>query len=80
MNENEVICTVCQEPKNELTPGKSKLLPNLTLLRCAECVRGQKEPRFAIIMAARTKGNAAVAYWVRGHRYVGDDIKLSEVV
>lgn len=80
MNKSEMICTVCQEPKNELTPSKSKLLPSLTLLRCAECVKGQKEPRFAVMMAAKTMGNEAVRYWVRGRRYVGEEIKLSDVV
>ncbi len=80
MNKNDMICTVCREPKNELTPSKSKLLPTLTLYRCGECVKGQKEPRFAIIMAARTMSIDDVRYWVRGRRYVGEEIKLSDIV
>lgn len=80
MSENDALCTVCQQQKNELSPSKSKLLPNLTLLRCNECVRGQKEPRFAVMMAAATKGNLAVEFWIKGHRYVGEEIKLSDIM
>jgi hypothetical protein len=80
MNKSDMRCTVCKEPKNELTPSKSKLIAGLQLFRCQECVRGQKEPRFAIIMAARSEGNEAVRFWVRGHRYVGEPIKLEETV
>lgn len=80
MNKNDVLCTVCQQPKNELTLRKSKLLPGLTLLLCGDCLRGQKEPRFAIIMAARTMGYKEVRAWIVNHRYVGDEIKLKEIV
>jgi hypothetical protein len=80
MNKNDVLCTVCQQPKNELTPRKSKLLPNLMLFLCGECLKGQKEPRFAIIMAARTMGNDEVRTWIVNRRYVGDEITLKEIV
>ena len=75
-----MICTVCQQPKNELRPARSELLPGLKLFRCTACHEGKKEPRYAIIMAAKTMGNDAVRPWVMGHRYVGEEIKLRETV
>jgi hypothetical protein len=81
MNKSDMmVCTVCQQPKNELTTSWSQLLPGLRLFRCAPCHTGKKEPRFAIKMAARTMGNEAVRPWVLNHRYVGEEITLSEVV
>lgn len=80
MNKSEMVCTVCQQPKNELTPRKSELLPGLMLYRCGQCHAGRKEPRFAILMAAKTMGNDAVRPWVVNHRYVGNTIELKEVV
>lgn len=80
MNKNEMVCTVCQEPKNELTPSRSQLLPQLMLLRCSTCNAGKKEPRWAILLTAKTMGNKSVRRWVAGHLYVGEPIKLSEVV
>jgi len=80
MNRNEMVCTVCQEPKNELTPAKSQLLPGLMLYRCGTCSSAKKEPRFAILMAAKTMGNEAVRPWVLNRRYVGKEILLEEVV
>lgn len=75
-----MVCTVCQQPKNELTPSKSQLMNGLNLFRCTVCHAGKKEPRWAIILTAKTMGNDAVRPWVLHHRYVGDEIKLSETV
>jgi hypothetical protein len=80
MNKSEMVCTVCQQPKNELTPSKSQLLPGLNLFRCAVCHASKKEPRWAIILAAKTMGNESVRALVLNHRYVGEEIKLSETV
>jgi len=80
MKKSEMVCTVCQQPKNELTAAWSQLLPNLRLFRCTSCHAGKKEPRHAIILAAKTMGNEAVRPWVLAHRYVGDEIKLKETV
>lgn len=80
MSKSEMICTVCQQPKSELTPRRSELIENLILYRCGVCHAGRKEPRWAIVMAAMTMGNDAVRNWVINHRYVGDEIKLKDVV
>lgn len=80
MSKNEIICTSCQQPKNELTAAWSQLIAGLRLFRCAACHTGKKEPRWAILMAAKTMGNDSVRPWVANHRYVGEEIKLREVV
>lgn len=80
MNKNEIVCTVCKQPKNELTFSLSQLIDGLKLYRCAQCHGSKKEPRWAILMAAKTMGNDSVRPWVTNHRYVGEPIKLSEVV
>lgn len=77
---NNLVCTVCKKPKNELTPGHSELISSIRLFRCGECLAGKKEPRFAIIMAGRTMGMEVVRPYLRKHRYVGAPILAEEFV
>jgi hypothetical protein len=80
MSESKLLCTVCKEQKKEYRTRQSKLLPGLQLFLCGECFDGKKEPRFAIIMAGRTMGVAAVRDYLRNHRYVGKELKAEEFV
>lgn len=73
-------CTVCDLPKNQLRPRKSKLVPGIQLFLCDSCFVGKREPRWAIILIARQDGHEAVAEWVKNNRYVGEPILLDELV
>lgn len=75
-----MICTVCKRNRAEVHAGKSKLIPDMKLLRCNECLEGKKEPRFAIVIHGRENGFESVRAYIKDHRYVGDDITARELV
>lgn len=77
---NDMRCTVCKQQKHTLRPRKSKLISGLQMYLCDGCFVGKKEPRFAIILHARSDGAASVADYVKNHRYVGDPILLTDLV
>lgn len=77
----DLTCTVCRKHKANLRARKSKLMPGMpTMFLCGECFEAKREPRFAVIMVARSQGVAAVRDYIRGHRYYGDKIKAEELV
>lgn len=55
-------------------------MPGATWLLCEECLVGKKEPRFAIIIAARSNGTAYVSEYINKRRYVGREINATEIV
>jgi hypothetical protein len=52
----------------------------MTLFLCNDCLKGNKEPRFLIILVGRTKGTQAVLDYVKNHRYHGEPILASELL
>lgn len=76
----DLTCTVCRRHRAQLRPRKSKLLPGRTLFLCTECFDGKREPRWAVIVTARSEGVEAVRPWIRNRRYYGDKITLDELV
>lgn len=80
-NPSDMRCTVCKKPKHSLRPRKSKLMPGgQSMFLCEECFVNKREPRWAIILVARSDGPEAVADWVKNHRYVGEPILLADLV
>lgn len=77
---SNAVCTVCKRPKDRLHKRKSKLIPNMQMFLCEACYSGRKEPRFAIILVARSDGPAAVRDYVKNHRYIGDPIHLDDLI
>lgn len=75
-----VVCSVCSGQREQLTPKKSKLLKTMTLYLCGECLKGNKEPRYLIILVARTKGPTTVIDYVKHHRYAGEPILAKELL
>lgn len=86
MTRTDLACTVCRRHKANLKPRKSKLLPGQsTMLLCNECFDEKREPRFAIIMRARSKkedggGLESVRDYIKNHRYYGEKITLDELL
>lgn len=74
-----MVCTVCDQQRADLVPRKSKLIPSMNFLLCAECIKAKREPRFAIILAGRANGFSFVSEYLRLHRYVGDEIVGKEL-
>lgn len=79
-NEERVVCSVCSSYRETLHPKKSKLLKSVTLYLCNECLKGNREPRYLIILVGRTKGPASVVEYVKHHRYAGEPILAKELL
>ncbi len=77
---SSVTCGCCGETKAVVTVRKSLLIPSIDVPVCQSCADNKFEPRWCIIMAGRARGPEYVKYFINNHRYVGDDIKFSEVV
>lgn len=75
----ELLCGSCEQPKSKLYPYKSKLV-GAQLFMCKSCLASKYEPRWTIIMAARTYGATSVQKYIKGHLYVGEPIKASEII
>lgn len=76
----DLCCTVCRKHKANLRSRKSKLMPNMAMFLCNECFEKKLEPRFAVILKARTDGLASVRDYIRNHKYYGDKIRAEELV
>lgn len=74
-----MICGVCSKQKNQLLTKKSRLL-DINLLMCQMCAKAKMEPRWVIILAARQFGSDLVTDYIVNHKYVGDEIKASDIM
>lgn len=79
MNE-AVVCACCGRQHNELRAQKSKLLDGAKFMVCPSCKRDGFEPRYIIILVARSEGTGRVADYVRDHKYHGEPILGREMV
>ena len=73
-------CYSCNKQKNELHPKKSELLVGVISLMCQTCVDSRFEPRWVIVLAARSKGADTVRDFIIKRRYVGDEILANELI
>jgi hypothetical protein len=75
-----MICSVCKKNKAEVHAKKSKLMPDMKLLLCNDCLEEKREPRFAIVIYGRENGFEPIRKYIKDHRYVGDPITARELV
>lgn len=75
-------CEVCGKQRD---PGlihirDSKIMKGQKLVKCDVCEQAGLEPRWLVIIVARTKGSKAVEDYIRHHKYVGKEIVGRELV
>ena len=73
-------CYSCNKQKNGLHPKKSELLNGVISLLCQSCIDFKYEPRWVIVLAARSKGPDAVREFIIKRRYVGNEILANELI
>ena len=73
-------CYSCNKQKQELHPKKSELLDGVVSLLCQTCIDSRLEPRWIVILAARSKGPDTVRDFIIRRRYVGKDILANELI
>jgi len=74
-----MLCQSCNQPKNQLYSKKSNILKDINLMLCQTCIDKRFEPKWVIILAARSGTEAAKDYIIN-HRYIGNDISGVEIV
>jgi hypothetical protein len=75
----KVLCYCCNKSKANLNLKRSSLLP-INLLMCETCISSKFEPRWTIILAGRQYGHEVVKEYIAKKKYVGEDIKASELL
>jgi hypothetical protein len=69
---SELVCQICDKQRNSLVNYKSKLNPDMDFMACSPCANGELEPRWLVILMARSGAN--VSRWLENKLYVGEDI------
>lgn len=77
----ELLCQSCGDQKMSLRKIKSSLIKTMELIMCASCINSKFEPRFIVILAARTGGiGDNVKKVISDHRYIGEEIPASDIL
>jgi protein-arginine kinase activator protein McsA len=75
----KVLCYSCNKSKANLNLKRSALLA-INLLMCETCITSKFEPRWTIILSGRQHGHESVKEYITKKKYVGEDIKASELL
>ncbi len=73
-------CMCCGLPKAHLITKRSVLLTEWDFKTCQTCLDKNFEPRYVIIMAARSLGFQTVKKQIKDHLYHGEDIIGSDLL
>jgi hypothetical protein len=77
----ELVCQSCGAQKMSLRKVKSSLITTVELIMCNSCVISKYEPRFIVILAARTVGiGDSVRKIINDRRYLGEEIPASDIL
>lgn len=80
MDGEELRCASCNLPKAQLLVHKSVVMPGRKLMMCKTCINDRMEPRWALIIAARTNGPSSILDFIRHRRYHGKEIQAKEIL
>ena len=80
MESRIVKCYSCGKQKNELHPKKSEILDGVISFLCQSCIDAKYEPRWAIVLAGRSKGTSYARDFIIKRRYIGKEILANELI
>jgi len=78
MNDN-LKCSVCNGIKNTLTLSPSQIMPKMNLYLCNTCLAQGYEPRYLVVLAARSFGADYVKKFLDGNLYVGKPVTSKDL-
>ena len=78
---SELLCQSCEEQKMTLRRVRSTLIKSMEIFMCAGCIANKYEPRYLIILCARSFGfNDSVRKIISDRRYLGEEISASDIL
>lgn len=76
----ELVCQSCNQQKMTLRKVRSSLINTMEIVMCNTCISNKFEPRYIVIIAARTSGIDSVRKVISERRYLGDLISASDIL
>lgn len=77
----ELVCQSCSQQKLTLRKVRSSLINTMEIVMCNTCISKRLEPRYIVIIAARTAGvDSGVRKVINERRYLGDLISASDIL
>lgn len=74
------VCASCRKQKYEVHPHKSSLITQIDLLMCRTCIRKGFEPRYIIVLAARSGMLREASHFIVNDLYIGDRIDAKAIL
>lgn len=71
-------CQCCGKQKSRIGAKDSKLIKGTKLLLCTDCKREDHEPRYFVVIAARSGRN--VRDYIVHNRYCGEELAAADVI
>jgi len=75
-----MLCQSCNNSKSQLYYVKSNIMNSISLNMCKTCIDNKFEPRWVIILAARSLGSESIKDYIVNKRYVGEQITGVEII
>lgn len=77
----ELVCQSCDQQKLTLRKVKSSLMSTMEIIMCGSCIANKYEPRYLVILAARTVGfESNVRKVINDRLYLGEQIPASDIL
>jgi len=77
----ELVCQSCSQQKMTLRKVRSSLINSMEIVMCSTCISNKLEPRYIVIIAARTSGiGNEVRRVISERRYLGEPIAASDIL
>lgn len=78
---SELLCQSCEKQKMTLRKVRSALIKSMEILLCAGCIDKKYEPRYLVILSARSNGfSDNVRRIINDRRYLGEEISASDIL
>ena len=73
-------CFSCSKQKSEIHAHKSAIIKDVTVFMCPSCIDTGYEPRWVIVLGARSQGIDSVRDYIVKRKYYGAEITAEELM
>jgi len=77
----KIVCDCCKMSAFSLSVAESKVMPDVRLIMCVNCIEKGFEPRWSIVMASAAHGlTDCIKELINNKLYIGPPINAIEVL